>query len=92
MTKEEAITILRDCELNPCVPKDKEAVDMAIKALEQEPKLKIGHWNRYTLRRGGLDEEWLGCSECMWSWSNVLMIPKNYCPNCGAKMEKESEG
>ena len=39
MTKEEAIMILKDCELNPCVPKDKEAADMAIKALEQEPIL-----------------------------------------------------
>lgn len=35
MTKEEAIKILKDCELNPCVPEDREAVDMAIKALEQ---------------------------------------------------------
>jgi len=37
MTREEAIIILKDCELNPCVPKDKEAADMAIKALNQEP-------------------------------------------------------
>lgn len=36
MSGEEAITILKDCELNPCVPKDKEAANMAIKALEQE--------------------------------------------------------
>lgn len=39
MTREEAIMILKDCELNPCVPKDKEAANMAIKALEQEPIL-----------------------------------------------------
>ena len=37
MTNEEAIEILKDFEeLNACVPKDKEVVDMAIKALEQE--------------------------------------------------------
>lgn len=36
MTREEAIKILKDCELNPCVSKDKEAANMAIKALEQE--------------------------------------------------------
>ena len=36
MTREEAIIILKDCELNPCVRKDKEAANMAIKALEQE--------------------------------------------------------
>ena len=39
MTKEEAIKILKDCELNPCVPQDKEAVNLAIKALEKEPML-----------------------------------------------------
>ena len=37
MTREEAIKILKDCELNPCVPQDKEAANLAIKALEQEP-------------------------------------------------------
>ena len=36
MTREEAIIILQDCELNPCVPEDREAVDMAIDALKQE--------------------------------------------------------
>ncbi len=39
MTREEAIIILKDCELNPCVLRDREAADMAIKALEQEPIL-----------------------------------------------------
>jgi hypothetical protein len=34
MTREEAIDILKDCELNPCVPEDKEAVNMAIKVLK----------------------------------------------------------
>jgi hypothetical protein len=37
MTREEAIKILKDCELNPCVSKDKEAANMAINALEKEP-------------------------------------------------------
>jgi len=38
MTNEEAIEILKDFEeLNPCVPSDKEAVNVAIIALEQEP-------------------------------------------------------
>lgn len=38
MTVNEAIEILKDGELNPCVTEDREACDMAIKALEQEPK------------------------------------------------------
>lgn len=41
MTNEEAIEILKDFEeLNPCVPSDKEAVNMAIKALEFQKKVK----------------------------------------------------
>lgn len=39
MTIEEAIEILKDGELNPCVTEDREACDMAIKALEQGPIL-----------------------------------------------------
>ena len=39
MTIDEAIEILKDGELNPCVTEDREACDMAIKALEQEPVL-----------------------------------------------------
>lgn len=50
------------------------------------PQQKIGHWNTYKLRQSGIDEKWLECSECM--WSSALLIPKNYCPNCGAKMIK----
>lgn len=53
------------------------------------PQPKSGHWNTYELAQGGIDEEWLECSECM--WSNALVIPRKYCPNCGAKMI-ESEG
>lgn len=59
------------------------AYDMAIKALEQEPK--TGHWNTYEITQGGINEEWIECSECM--WSNALVIQRNYCPNCGCKME-----
>lgn len=36
MTIDEAIIILEDYELNPCVSEDREAVDMAIKALEEQ--------------------------------------------------------
>lgn len=40
MTSEEAIDILKGCELNPCVPKDKQATEMAIKALELVQAIK----------------------------------------------------
>ena len=49
------------------------------------PQPKSGHWNTYELAQGGIVEEWLECSECM--WSNALSIPRKYCPNCGCRME-----
>lgn len=59
-----------------------QAIDMAIKALEQEPKK--GHWIY-------LKHNKAKCSEC----DDVVLIAQtygnaNYCPNCGAKMA-ESE-
>ena len=104
--------------------KDLEALDLAIKALDQEscedcisrqavldviereefkgdaiseieklssaiPQPKMGQWNIYKLSQGGIDEEWLECSEC--TWSNALSIPRNYCPHCGAKMTESEE-
>ena len=58
--------------------------DAVVKKI-QEPK--TGYWKTYTVNQGGIDEEWLECSEC--KWSNALLIPRNYCPKCGTRMESE---
>lgn len=52
-----------------------EAYDMAIKALEQEPK--IGKWERFA-------DDYKKCSEC----GTIIMVYHgyNYCPNCGSEM------
>ena len=58
MTIDEAIEILKDGELNPCVTEDREACDMAIKALEQESCEDI-----MTIHTQGLDEG-IRCAMC----------------------------
>ena len=65
MTREEAIEILKDGELNPCVTEDREACDMAIKALEQQPILdkiraEIAMYEADCRLQGGTDE----CEKC----------------------------
>lgn len=56
-----------------------EALDLAIKALEQQPK--IGKWIVYPKGIGAH----LVCNKCL---SNAPYDCKtNYCPKCGAKME-----
>ena len=46
---------------------------------------KSGHWNTYENYQGGIKETWYECSEC--KWSSALLIPRKYCPNCGADMK-----
>ena len=56
-----------------------------------QPKEKTGHWTIIgkvfiPLFRGGYEHELqYKCSEC--GFEHALPIPKNFCPNCGAKME-----
>lgn len=73
MTREEAIFILRG-KRDISGEKTAEALDMAIKALEPEPK--TGRWTA--------DKK---CSRCGCS-SMLKLCIENYCANCGAKMEE----
>jgi hypothetical protein len=67
----------------------RQAIDMAIKALE-EPERKKGKWT--------IDEELRTCycSNCLgenayaYDW-NVRRFTDSFCPNCGADMRGESE-
>lgn len=70
-----------------------EILNLAIKALEQEPK--TGHWKAFIHDAyHGTDEDgepiWrevtvYHCSQC----NRRTLIKEKYCPNCGAKMESE---
>ena len=70
MTREEAIEIIRRYE---CNSEHYEACEMAIRALEQEPK--TGHWI-------DTDEKSAVCSCC--NRNNTLY--GDFCKWCGAKM------
>lgn len=87
MTREEAIKFLElDKESRgKCFISD--AIDMAIKALDQEPK--TGHWIIVEELHG----EWEGtkkyaCDKC---GEKVGVFKSNYCPNCGARMVESEE-
>ena len=100
MTNQEAIDILK-CDISA----DKqgieychdevgiEALDMAIKALEQEPK--TGHWKGKELINPEYihqDRKIIVCSECNFGMIQGILGYTNYCPNCGAIMVKPDEG
>ena len=98
MTNEEAIARIREHKIihkmnEPRAIYISEALDLAIKALEQQPK--TGHW----IEKDGFDgDTYYDCSECGESFCLIDGTPTdnlyNYCPNCGAKMVElqESEG
>lgn len=85
MTTEEAIARIREHKIihkmnEPRAIYISEALDLAIKALEQQPK--TGHWERRLV-------DYKKCSEC----GHIVNFYRkyNYCPSCGAKMEGEDE-
>lgn len=53
------------------------------------PQPKTGEWNTFELFQSGIKETWYECPKC--KWSNALLIPRNYCPNCGSKMVEPQE-
>ena len=85
MAREEAIEMLKKDkeQRGNCFISD--AIDMAIKALEQEPK--TGHWIR--------GHHGFGCSNCHKSiegeWDDNIddITGTLFCPNCGVRMESE---
>ena len=87
MAREEAIEMLKKDkeQRGNCFISD--AIDMAIKALEQEPK--TGHWNC-----GDDMFEYAICSSCKHETGEAWEYAKRnfkFCPNCGAKMERDDK-
>ena len=95
MTREEAraiMTALKQSYINlrtksdlkkKTVKENIKAYEMAIEALEQEPK--TGHWIDMTSGYAFNDK----CSECGYIVHIQFINEYKYCPNCGAKMQIE---
>lgn len=94
MTDEKALKILKSIEILAFRDKTKkyfmkdvcEAQKVAIKALDQQPKM--GKWIDYGQYAEGHNEHAYRCSECDEHYIGYVGEFK-YCPNCGAKMEAE---
>lgn len=90
MTNKEAIQILRSIRVYDIYPKSaseetKQALDMAIKALEERP---TGKWIEHDFKTcGGLGDWDYKCSNC----EKVYCGKFNYCPNCGSRMKGAEE-
>lgn len=82
MTNEEASFILANIDRRVCDDELNDALDMAIKALEQQTTRPTARWER-------LVDDFKKCSKC---GKPVKFYRKHeYCPGCGAKMQKEEE-
>ena len=81
MTREEAIERLKNYTQYRCGGVDLVAINMAIQALEQEPK--TGHWIEEFNDIEG--EVRFTCSSC----GEYQLFETDFCSDCGAKMESE---
>ena len=83
MSNEEVIDTLKGIVFNGfdrTTSKERQALDQAIKVLEQRPQ---GEWEEYGDYKE--DAHYFKCSECF----DLVDETSNYCPNCGASMTKE---
>lgn len=88
MTREEAISIMNVIihmlEAQYDTDRIEDAVEMAIKALEQEPK--TGHWIISP------NDCFVHCSECGLHGDKGIYKHYGWCPNCGCRMFEPQEG
>ena len=93
MTREEAIKRLKEYAQYSYGAwhdneEDTKAFDMAIEALDAEP-VKHGEWKYYHFK--DINNVYVGVCECTVCKHREYSEHK-YCPNCGAKMDKEKNG
>ena len=88
MTNEEAIAYFkRHIDLYCVTGICREAEEMAIQALEQEPK--TGHWKRISIDKYSEHAQyWYRCTSC----GKDHLGNTNFCPDCGARMSENPTG
>ena len=80
MSNEEVIEVLKGIVFggfDRTTRKERQALDLAIKALEERPQ---GEWIEFEYETSG----GYRCSNC----ENIEVYTPNFCPNCGADMRK----
>ena len=85
MTREEAIKHGKE-QLEVFGGEHREFIDMAIKALEQEPRKGMRWIGRFETHEWG-KEEWCECPWCHMDSAEAY----NFCPNCGADFREVEE-
>ena len=83
MTNEKIIAQLKDMQSRCTNGYDAEALNLAIKALEEQP---TGEWK---FCEGVTTLGYLKCSIC--EYVDFRKEYSDYCPNCGAKMNMKEE-
>lgn len=83
-----------DCEICPyqnVINCNETLINDAVKLIELQFRPQ-GEWIEENSETGalGIKYTWLKCNKC--GWSHGLVIPKNFCPNCGADMRGKKNG
>lgn len=93
MDNKEAIKNIKEhCYFANLIPQAKEALDMAIQALEQEQESKTGCWIKYGTQM--CEDQHYKCTSCGYyinfgQWGEFYTREFKYCPHCGAEMKGE---
>lgn len=101
MTREEAYKVIKEIKKAVILfDREKhEALKMGMEALAKEEELNMaiealqvrwGKWKEHTVPNAGIClKDSIECSACGYLFCKHDLTRKNYCPNCGAKMDKE---
>ena len=76
-------------ELAKALAYDRDQYDKGYADAKKKYARPTGEWIEENSETGalGIKYTWFRCNQC--GWDNSLVIPRNFCPNCGADMRGE---